>query len=1141
MWNTSFCYGIPTITDFAPKSLAFAGDFSIHGENLGVEEYLILDFGNATVDFRILSAYHQLIILDIFSICVDDHISFNLFANVSHQLSNVVSIELHTPALHVFPEFLPIQGGPFSITGQSLSRLLSHTCLPFSNLTCNADSVVYGSSSNDINRISAEILNSNSSFTEYVCSLSYTPDLITTFEILIATISSTMDSGVCFVETVCEIVVTVSDSAIDLTLLEPRGVRAVIQDYYTEFNSTVVIFKPTAIEPIIYLCQADVCFPVSELPHVVYLLDISSSHFVYFGEGTQISFDLQATSLSEYDVDWNDHISIHDFDLSFELIGEELLRVEISSVSVGKYPISVFSGHTVVDSDLEVEIVDALLFPTIYLSSRLLFFYESTDVVTVHFNDLQYNLFYGFNDLNLLDLETCPASIIITDLRNFRSVDVICRDFDFSNNMPEVLSQLDYFVELPILTEDHLSYEFSCVVNSICEVSEVFSDDLLSFVVRFTVSGVNHVMLSITEHRHVSELIVPIDVIPFPEFYLSRLNKSIVFYPGSILSVSIFDYVPDGFFYLADYKLEFVEIFTDDLVHIITSLPNLFPPGFSVFNLTWHYSNFPPFLIESISVFKCHIIEIVEFVSISTPRNLTLTLDYLSNQFTFLCKIDDIIFPSVILSSSELICIDAFTSVVSPVANVSILTSTFSTIDIYLATVEGLFSDECPVVETNIKLPIIPESFLIDDFTGELVAICNDFRCCQGSIEQCSITVGQNMSFSIIFDKEFHFDSFSITTRADCEESTRRDPPIKILNFQDISWDCFSISNGFELASRCVATFDSVHVSQSLDIFVAENLTIFEIEAYGFDPSKCLNPISPSSGLSSIDSYITISSVLHHGGQYFNNDIELLQRSSMSVLQIVDSIKFDTLIEASSCYSPYLNHVVYYEPFYVQYFEVHSHVISIIDSIIFVECTDPLGYPVSCQNLNFSMVNSTLNMTIYNCFTSHCLFSLSLPYTLGNNSVLFEIFINNEVFTSSWNFILVQPVKQELFGQILNSYPCDPNTFDELTCTAANFSFLVDYYMDTFTFTQAYSLTSLSFSSSHTIVYSSSSIIHFASLPLAQIDVSFSLDSTTFEMSLIASDCQSPKEFSYGRCFCGRGFQYSQNGGCELCPLNFFF
>ncbi|KAL0244112.1 hypothetical protein GEMRC1_008200 [Eukaryota sp. GEM-RC1] len=202
-------------------------------------------------------------------------------------------------------------------------------------------------------------------------------------------------------------------------------------------------------------------------------------------------------------------------------------------------------------------------------------------------------------------------------------------------------------------------------------------------------------------------------------------------------------------------------------------------------------------------------------------------------------------FPLRIVSDTEIICIGAFTSLISPTTNVSVVSHNFKLIDSYLASVEGLFSHDCYVIPSELALPLSSQSFLIDYYEGDWSSVVNGFRCCQGSILQCSVTVKHHSYITISFSQFFHFITFSITSRADCEASTRRDPPIEILNFADVTWECFSISNGFELASRCLLTFDSLSVSNSISLVVLENLTIFEIEVYGYDPTRCLQPATP--------------------------------------------------------------------------------------------------------------------------------------------------------------------------------------------------------------------------------------------------------------------------------------------------------
>ncbi|KAL0244864.1 hypothetical protein GEMRC1_008946 [Eukaryota sp. GEM-RC1] len=214
-------------------------------------------------------------------------------------------------------------------------------------------------------------------------------------------------------------------------MLTPQGIRADIIDYTTEFNSTLLTFTPTAIEPIIYLCRDDICFPVSELPPVVQLLDISSSQFVYFGIGSVFSFDLQATNLGRYHVDWSDHIFISDFHIRFDVLDEEHLRLHLSDVGIGEYSISTFSGISMSTTEVDIEIIDALVFPTIFLSSKLIFFYDSMDVVSIFLNDLQFNIYLGYNELNLLDLNNCPSSVIVSAEQNYREIEILCQDFPF--------------------------------------------------------------------------------------------------------------------------------------------------------------------------------------------------------------------------------------------------------------------------------------------------------------------------------------------------------------------------------------------------------------------------------------------------------------------------------------------------------------------------------------------------------------------------------------------------------------------------------------------------------------------------------------------------------------------------------------
>ncbi|KAL0235024.1 hypothetical protein GEMRC1_001606 [Eukaryota sp. GEM-RC1] len=703
---------------------------------------------------------------------------------------NSISINLHAPSIHVFPEVLPIQGGPFSIYSPQLGQLLVSSCLPYSNLTCDGVSVSYSSNSSNVNRISAEISNYSSSLSEYSCNLQLTPSLVTHFEIIIATITSSTDSGVCFVGTTCQTRVFVSDPTIDLSTLSPQGIRADIVDYTTEFNSTLLTFTPTAIEPIIYLCKYDICFPVSELPPVVQLLDISSSHFVYFGVESVFSLDLQANNLGRYHVDWSDYIFISDFQIRFDVLDEGHLRLHLSAVGIGEHSINTFSGISMSTTELKIEIIDALVFPTIFVSSKSVFFSDSMDVVTIFLNDLQFNLYLGYNELDLFDLNNCPPSVIVSADQNYREIELLCQDFSFSDNYSQLLNGLYSFVQLHVPINEGWSYDVSCVKNSECEISEVFIELYLSIVVRFSVSGIGHVLLSITEDRHVSELLVPLEVIAFPVFHLNPLNLSVVYYNVATFSVFIKNYVKSGSFFINDQILNFVVHDLTDKVLVTCFLPDTFTTGFTMVNLIWRFSSFSPFFIESISVFKLSITTITEFVSISSPRDLSVVVDTMTDQFNFFCKIDDGIFPIEIVSSTEIICIDVFTSIISPSANVSIASHNSKLIDSYLASVEGLFFSR--VLRDSIRScssTVIP-IFLIDSHEGDWSNASNGFRCCQGSILQCSVSVKHYSNITISFSQQFHFITFSITSRAGCKASTRRDPPIEILNFDDVTWEC---------------------------------------------------------------------------------------------------------------------------------------------------------------------------------------------------------------------------------------------------------------------------------------------------------------------------------------------------------------
>ncbi|KAL0234893.1 hypothetical protein GEMRC1_001478 [Eukaryota sp. GEM-RC1] len=287
--------------------------------------------------------------------------------------------------------------------------------------------------------------------------------------------------------------------------------------------------------------------------------------------------------------------------------------------------------------------------------------------------------------------------------------------------------------------------------------------------------------------------------------------------------------------------------------------------------------------------------------------------------------------------------------------------------------------------------------------------------------------------------------------------------------------------------------------------------------------------------------FVDITSLIHFSGQHFNNISQFLIESSDRVTEITNLVAFDTVIEASDCYTSSVSLALNYEPNLPQFFELYSSVIFSNDDSIAVTCRDEFGFVVSCQNLKFDVIYSTLDIKISNCTETSCSIYISPSYTLGNHLFAYETFFNFDVFVSSMSFTLVQAVRQELFVTLLGSSPCDENNFDELTCTIFKLNAEYNIYFDTSFYSANVSLLSLTILSDFTVLHIGSNSFGIISPPLIEIQLLFSYESSTVFMSPIALDCQFPKIFSNGRCVCDLGYQLSQSSGyCELCFLNSF-
>ncbi|KAL0207298.1 hypothetical protein P9112_011926 [Eukaryota sp. TZLM1-RC] len=1145
-----FCYGSPSVHEFAPNEISFVSDLSFSGNNLGLAEAIEIVFINAHANYTILSAYHLFVLVEFNPLCLFEGNSFSLYFNVGTHSSNTLSIPVVTPSFEVVPLVLPTVGGTISIHGESFSTLFNDDCLPDGGVFCDGAEVSFAAL--DSNSLIVTILTIQHS-SSLSCYLKFTLELVSTFDLVLASVTVSDFDQLCYLGFSCEVTVVSDDSAFDFSLYTPEGSNLDIVTYVLYEKSATIRFSALTTSPRLSLCSnEDICFEVSFLPSIVEITSVNPTELFFFGASGNYQFSISGTNLNSFRITGN-YLSIGNLSIKIESVSQSELLIFTDQVSLGFHGIKVETQFSIVTLDFGISFVFPLNLPILFTNSSLVLFYEISQshlAVSLSFSSRSFDISNGFNDLDLHFLNSCPYHISVSNDQNSFPLLVEC--FAMDSLFPSVVfSNHVSTVKVPIPNVDlDITYDVTCDV--LCTIHNYFTDEGF-LLVSFLVSDPGTVVftLAIYQGKHVSSKELYVNAVPEPVFNLLS-PQEFFFYQNATVNLLIDNYIVSGSFYWNSSLASFVEDRIGSLDLVYLELPFVSNGGFSSgthhLNLYWGNVDFTAYFIMTITIHFVRVFEVLDTIPLLTSRDFTLKMTHLpvlTDKLSLFCRILEFDFPSIGLEN-ELICKNVLVSQIMEDVTVFLINERGAIIDSITAEVDTFFDDACFVPDSSTLVSLSRENFLPSQYLGRIDTIIDGFRCCGGLLEECSIFLEKNSTFSIIFDGELDIRSLTVTVNSDCTSASRRTSPLELLHLNS-DWSCHSIPNGFGFASQCITLFSELVVVESLELVAFQDIFLLEIEVNGFDPHACFLILETGQGVTSISNTIEIDTFLAFGELIYGNFSSLLKDYAVESSHNFESkFEFHLDLLAPDCFYPSRSYSTLYFPgnpvsmvFLRDDLLLDSNSISIP-----VQCHDSFGFLTSCSNItSFEVVESSVGIIVDFCGDLSCSVMLTTISGLGRQFVFYSIGFVDEVFL--WEFNLTQESFQYLSASVIDVVSCSSPHAGSHTCSLATVELVVHQVLPTSTETVSYQ-TSLEGSTikGNGKIRNSYLVpprtIRVITSPLESVALDIEYDRMSTSIQLTSVDCVFPMVHNNGICICAPGYALNSAQSCDKCPRNSF-
>ncbi|KAL0207699.1 hypothetical protein P9112_012327 [Eukaryota sp. TZLM1-RC] len=1128
---TTFCFESPVLFYVESDPFAFQSSLFFKGQNFFDNIDLIeVSFHNATLLYSIISANHTELILEIHNIC-DFSSTNSLFVIVAGLFS--VSYRFSVK----FPSYIP-SSQSLNPMDDVLSLNIQQDLSIHTLSQCNDIEVV---GNVPLNWTIAGPTNFDLNFDLVgVDSLQLLVQLSKNFvyliEVPVVDFYVLPPDYVCIINQICIIKVCLIFDTVVLHDYFPLGDgNILIVDYeFSEPSCMVVmlVIRDESNNAGLKLCSKSLCNTLQDLPKVVTIDSLSPSLVQWEYQTTDVLLTLTGENFNFYDYQqWQKSFSFDGKSMDFSIEGPNLITFTFEFTARSSKLLQFIGFGSVVelftincddffvivpfyfpDSELIVYSRYTQSFLQLLYGNDFLKIYAGENSLTTH-NGAKFITFYTRTVSEMIDLDHVMEFIALNVAYNFSI------SFPYSSPNVEINSLSSCSVEF-FITSNQLELEVLgsklefCVLELVVSYYESKVTKELIFQIveppKLEFLGDNYFKKS---HIFTFSVVIEVGFRSFDDFYLSIGDNHLDYDISSFGKFSeVYSQTIEASLFPSDLKLSSPVSFVD--LELVSNL-------------------FGSMLLTELQIFDVELFS-ESIISIFQPGNVVIETNTELKPPVY-CIIEGQSF-GVMIDGFDLICKNVIIATYKEFLKVSIYYFDLEIGSVEL-TSEPFFVDLCFVPD---QISLIDYSVLVIN-NESLIHLFDKTRCCLVTAGNCYSIFKAGEEFTIQFTETYQIYAFSFTVNSSCSNFLQRSP-ISLGNFTIDLWHCESLLNGFDDALMCSIEVDFNNVG-SVTFDVIEDLLLFEVEVYGYKTSKCLRPIDDFVGATPLGDFVFIKGYYEFAGERFEVFDSIYSLLDDTLLTQVVTEPFTVVYSFSSpdCYYSTSMLSTLISPQEPQSVILANELIIMKSNsfILSLQCRDSNNIMVNCFDFNHTNLVK---------FTS---FSYNHYYINALNSIQFDI---HSIYPGSYfiqlgigdnsrlNFSLFQEFKKELIVNILEINQCNRLNLFFSSCVLFTLEITLNTQDLLVNYTQSLSLyeVDLAHDSMVTHFVSSFNELEVTGLPLSEIEILFSYQSTFASIEPTLNDCDSTRINLNNECHCKPGTVLGSVGECEPCPLGYY-
>ncbi|KAL0211887.1 hypothetical protein RCL1_005513 [Eukaryota sp. TZLM3-RCL] len=1118
------CFEPPFVNSTSPTPFPLFGDLFLVGYNFGVT-FPILLVNKKIHTFVVSNHDHHSLELLLDPLCEVSSSTIVLQLIINQQVSNSFQVNLGTPPLTIYPTMIPSSGGLLLLSQINYPLLLDPLCNPnisFSSLfNISIDNIHHPTGYQLVTIGSCE------NFPFVPIELSLLPGVSNIFEVPISDLYIRVEDLVCFVHHNCHLIVY-SKLDFDFSHFRPQC---------DEFSSIIDFSIATDVVHVtvrssfshfltLYLCDSYNCISCHGGPPFVLLSDIQPNFIQLFSTSLPHLIKVTGTFLSFYSRSiWMNSIHFNRTSCTMDELSESSLSMFVTFFGEGQFELQLVTRSTTLPSGLFVSIDHFLkVCPFIpQFSTIVVYLFAPLVDLSILFNTRQQKLVEGSNLVQFSN--PMPPALLFNsfNVSYNRSITFVSFVLDFdliietdslvTINLPlflplsNTLMFCEPFCDVEIdsvnyvlFLRSHAHGPFALVIEQDCNFSSWSKS-----IEGFSVTRPTFQLLSkpyMTQFDNIGSILMThsIDCVAF-ELSISDCHMAynfIVVHSGLLSCKLLIDFEVSHCFFPVS-QFEIVWSSRGFLNHSISQ--------FTFFNISTIITTtrLNPYSPQPL-IFDIFNTYSAPFLKLATEYGLQVQL------------MDAVIF--CLTNGYSIECPDVTTPVVRPYVNVSMFLKQTLLFQ-YSIEVETVFEPFC-YVTSSLMLIDLPLPY-------EFVSLSDKFRCCDMSLSCGYYFSIRNELVSLELGTNHLVTSVAISLDLPCDSSAPFDEWSLLVD----TFYCTQFANGFTLSTHCTYTFVP-EIASIVSFSIAVPTRIFEIEVYGYDVSKCFEPVDDDVGVSISNYLVNISTVV------WVYSFEIPFPSLLSATYFIRSqsnfqpADYVFTVVSTDCYTVSASKQLFVGHGYPVNAVVSNTVASDHSALVVFTCFDEFFNVVDCDQV--TIINSTLNFEdYYSHHNSIELFSPSMIY--GLHLICFDF---NYKFIVCEHITLTQrPGGSLLIMKSLVELCPLHNHFDKV-CFKTYLNVTFTEFLSFSNSSSILALNNLTFDFDPSIDFViEHCFLTIVSPPLINLSLIIHYGSFSASLSFLSSSCPPSKDFSSSnRCICPPGFEMSSLGHCEICPPN---